>query len=215
MSSRYSPLILAALAVLSTACDSNYIYAGYSVYKNFPLDGSVRTWQYNSVDDSVDWRLLVEKAGTTTSGTQEVVTLRHTNQSDKSLIGEVDWSSDSSEGILIHRTYEEASAVTTTFDPPILVSKPQGVPGDSRVTETGGFTFTCTFEDIDGCATYWAPDWSGEDCFLFTIDDGDGDTSTNGLIVGTYWLVPSWGTALMDLDGYDAQWSLSAGEWDE
>ncbi len=215
MSSRSCCLTLLAIALLPAGCDGEYIYQGYSVYRHFPLDGSTRNWKYNSVDDSVDWRLFVEKTNAALDGQTEIVTLRHTNEFDGSILGEVDWSSDSSEGIQIHRLYEEEGAVTTTFDPPILVSKPQAIPGESRTTETGGYTFTATFEDIDGCATYWAPDWEDVECLVVSLTDGDADPATNGLIVGTYWLVPSWGIALMDLEGYVATWSLSGADWVE
>ncbi|MBN1337593.1 MAG: hypothetical protein JXB39_16690, partial [Deltaproteobacteria bacterium] len=131
------------------------------------------------------------------------------------VLAQVDWSSDSSDGILLHALHVEEGDVFTTFDPPILIAEPQAKPEDVQTTVTGGYTFTATFDAIEGCGTLWAPDWEDEDCIVVTLADGDEDPVTNGYIVGTYWLVPSWGAALMELDGYPAQWTLAQAVWNK
>lgn len=218
MRTLFAVTTLSLLALTTTTgCDPVYVYNGYTLPPYFPLDGSVREWEYASTDSAVEGGLRVEKADAMVQDEVEVVTLEYWNvgvDETEDLAWSVDWSTDDVQGVRIHRYLEEASGTEVTFDPPVQFMGRDGVTGDQVVTSSGGFTWTATFEAVDGCGTYWVPDWDDQDCLVINLDDGDGDPSTNSVIVGTYWLVTRWGAALMELDAYDTRWSLADTKWE-
>ncbi len=209
------PLCLWSSASLNAGCDPDIIYTGFNVVDHFPLDGDQRDWEYESFDETVDWTLSVEKQGTTQQDGASVVSLEHANDDTADLYWEVKWSSDSSDGVLIHGfTHIYGGGDEVSFSPPIQFAHKQMVPEDAITTDTGGYTWTSTFQGVEGCETYWVPGWSEEDCLVFELDDGDGMPETNGIIVGSYWLVSRYGPAWLDLDAYEGVWNLSGFDWE-
>ncbi len=200
---------------LGTGCEPGYTYAGYDLPAHFPFDGSTREWEYNSDDGSVEWTLVVEKAESAIVGDVEVITVEHSNDDSGDLLYAVDWVSDTVEGVQIHGYTDFTNSNEVTFDPPILVAEKRGVTGDVAITQSGGYTWTSTFGGVGGCATFWVPGWEEEECLSFTLDDGDDSPLTNGIIVGTYTVVPRYGAAWLDLEGYDTMWNLSGHDWEE
>lgn len=209
-----TPLLLLAAA----GCEPEYDYKGYYMYDHFPLDGSEREWQYNNEDESVDWTLMVEMKDVTTSGDYEIAELEHSSADGGDVYAQVYWSSDSRNGVLIHGYAEledDPDAEPVWFTTPVVFAEKQAVPGDSWTTETDGYVFTSTFDDVTGCGTYWASAWDEANCLKITITDDDDLESTHGFLAGSYWLVPDWGTAWMELGAYDGRWNLATASWDE
>ena len=208
-------LLLTSLA--AAGCEPDYLINGYDMPDHFPLDGSVRVWEYASTDSAVLGGLNVEKAGSVVQDDVEVVTLEHWTVSEnesEDLAWEVQWSSDDVDGVRIHGYRNALTDEEVTFDPPVQFTERNEVPGDQVVTSSGGFNWTATFEGVDGCATYWVQDWENAECLIINLDDGDGSPETNGVIVGSYWLVPRYGTAWMEVDAYDTLWSLANHQWE-
>jgi hypothetical protein len=148
----------------------------------------------------------------------EVVTLEHWLigvDDSEDLAWSVDWSSHPVSGVQIHSYSNIHDGTEVVFDPPVLFAEKRAVPGDQFVTQSGGFTWTATFQGVDGCGTYWVPGWEDEECLVVNLDDGDGTDVTNGVIVGTYWLVPRYGAAWLELDAYGTLWSLADQSWQE
>ena len=208
-------LWLCASAALNAGCDQDIVYVGYNVVDHFPLDGDPREWEYDSFDETIDWTLLVEKQGSIQQSGASVVSLELGNDDTADLYWEVQWSSDSSNGVRIHGfTDIYGGGDEVSFSPPIQFAEKQMVPEDVITTDSGGYTWTSTFQGVEGCETYWVPGWSGEECLVFELDDGDGLPETNGVIVGSYWLVPRYGPAWLDLDAYEGVWNLSGFDWE-
>lgn len=213
---RFALLPILGLAIVG--CEPAYNYQGYDMPDHFPLDGSKLEWEYSSTDTTIGNELLVEKVGTAVVGDVEVATLEHWiigEDDSEDLAWSVLWSSDSVQGVQIHGYTNETNDTEVTFDPPILFAEGHGIPGDQLITQSGGYTWTATFSSVEGCETYWVPGWADENCLVVTLDDGDDTPITNAIIVGTYWLVPRYGSAWLELDAYDAIWSLSNHDWEE
>lgn len=193
------------------ACEGpTYSYGGYNMPDHFPLDGE-REWEYSN--ESADYTLLVEKQEEQAGG---LITLRHSNDDTLDIFFEVTWSTDDVDGVRIH-SYEDVahSGEKVTFNPPVQFMERKNIPGDIIITETGGYTFTSTFDNVEGCGTYWVPDWEEEDCLKMVLDDGDNDPSTNSFITGDYWLVTRFGAALFETDHYGLMWNLSDHDWSD
>jgi hypothetical protein len=213
---RVAPLSIIGLII--AGCEPTYDYQGYNMPDHFPLDGSKLEWEYASTDTTIAGELVVEKVTASVQNDVEVVTLEHwliTEGESEDLAWQVLWSSDPVKGVQIHGYTDVINGTEVNFDPPILFAEKNGIPGDQLTTTTGGFTFTSTFEAVEGCETYWVPGWADENCLVINIDDGDDTPITNSIVVGTYWLVPRYGSAWLDLDAYDARWSLASHDWAE
>jgi len=209
---------LSILALALTGCEAEFGYQGYDMPDHFPLDGSKLEWEYASADTTITNELLIEKVGTAIQDDVEVVTLEHWligDDDSEDLVWTVKWASDSVKGILIYGYIDHVNDNTVDFAPPIQVAEGHGITGDQVITQSGGFTWTATFERVEGCETYWVPGWADESCLVINLDDGDDTAITNGIIVGDYWLVPRYGSAWIDVDAYDATWSLSNHDWEE
>ncbi len=209
---------LSILALAITGCEPDYQYQGYDMPDHFPLDGTKLEWEYASSDTSITTELLVEKVGTAIVDDVEVVTLEHWligEDDTEDLAYTVEWASDSVEGVLIYGYTDHSDGTEVDFSPPIVFAEGHGIPGDQIVTQTGGFTWTATFERVEGCETYWVPGWADETCLVVSLDDGDDTPVTNSIIVGEYWLVLRYGSAWLELDAYDALWSLSNHDWEQ
>ncbi len=220
---RFTPTIIPGLVLASLAlqvgCEPTYNYVGYDMPDHFPLDGSERGWTYASTDTTIATELQVEKVPqSSVQDGMEVVVLEHwlVGEDDtEDLAWSVKWASDQVEGVMIYGFKAAADEEWTEFTPPIQFADKSGITGDQVITQSGSYTWTATFQSVEGCETYWVPDWADEDCLVVNLDDGDDTPVTNGIIVGTYWLVPRWGAALMELDAYDARWSLLDTDWAE
>jgi hypothetical protein len=210
---------LSFLGLVLAGCEPTYDYQGYDMPDHFPLDGSELQWEYASTDEAVTDELRVEKLEASIVDDVEVVTLEHWligEDDTEDLAWSVRWASDSVKGVLIYGYTDVANDNEVTFDPPIVFAEGHGIPGsDPIVTQTGGFTWTATFEAVEGCETYWVPGWADEPCLRISLDDGDSTEVTNSIIVGSYWLVPRYGSAWLELDAYDARWSLADHDWEE
>ena len=205
--------ISVALLALTVACGPDtdrYTYGGYDMSSHFPLDGS-RLWEYLSDSPDVSWTLEVEKTGTATASTYEVITLEHVNGDTVESLFDVEWSSDSINGVKIHG-YEDFAGGSgpISFDPAVQFASRQMVPGDSVETETGNTTFTATFAGLTDCATHWAPDWDELDCLVVTVETANG---AHTAVTGSYTVVPRYGSAYLDLDYYDGLWNLADHTW--
>lgn len=206
-------LVLTA-AVLVGCERGNIQYSGYDVTDHFPLDGSVLVWEYRS-DDSSD-HLTIEKSGSEIIDGLEIVTLTHTLTDEdgaRDWVADIRWSSDPVVGVLIHGYTQDEERVD--FAPPVILSERHSVPGDVVTTYSDEQGWLATFERVDGCATFWVPGWADESCLVFSLDDGDDDPETHGIITGTTHLVPGYGAAWLELDAYDVQWRLSDHTWEE
>jgi hypothetical protein len=205
---------LATLALLAGCHFSGEHDWGWDLGDCVPLDGSQLGWDY--ANDDNDDRLEVDKIGSEVVDGREIVTLAHslTNaEGETTWVADVRWETDHTQGVFLHG-YRDADG-DRSFDPPVRVAEASNRPGDVLVTQSAGQTWTVTFEGFDGCATYWVPEWGDDDCAVISIDDGDGDASTNGVVTGEYRLVRTWGFAWLDLDAYDALWRLTDHRWEE
>ena len=201
-----------ALIALSAACGPDadrYTYGGYDMPNHFPLDGN-RLWEYLSDADTEHYTLEVEKTTTTAVSDYEVITVEHTNGDTVESLFQVDWSSDSIMGVKIHGYEDFSSGSAVSFDPTVTFADRQMVPTEALETETGGTTFTATFQGITGCQTHWATDWDDLDCIVMSLEAANGGHTQ---ITGTYTLVPRYGSAYMDLDYYDGTWNLADHTW--
>lgn len=208
--------LLPFVALLLPACPSpTYDFTGYKMADYFPVSGTRLEIKYNNQDESVPWTLLVEKKGTQMVDSISVVTMEHSNYDSGDVQYAVFWSADSSKGIMIHGYQNADASEVVEFDTPVVFGPRQMLPDEVVTTSTNGYTFTSTLAAIEGCATYWAEGWGDENCLRLELDDGDGDPATNGEITGTYWLVPEYGIALMQLGAYTGTWSMVDWEWSD
>lgn len=206
---------VAACAVQTAGCEGELSYAGYRMADHFPLDGTERAWKYASDSGEPSWSLYVEKTQESARDGAAVITLQHSDYDTGDLLYEVLWSSDSMDGVQVWGYSDIVAGTDVTFDPPVLMADYQMIPGDTVTTETGGFTFTSTFDGVEGCGTYWVPGWEDETCLRMVVEDGDDDPSTNGIFTGTFWWVPRYGTALFEVDAYEGiLWNLSDHDWE-
>ena len=200
--------------VLLAGCESKdgIGFSGTQTSPYFPMDGD-RTALYYNENPEVAWTLHVEKQEPTqlVDG-MEVVNFEYSNDTDGTILGIVQWSSTTGEGIKIHG-YSEGTGDIVPFVPPINVSDPTDYMNRNDVvtTETDQGTFTSEFVGFENCPVQWGIDnW---DCLNLVLDDGDGDASAGRFFVGSYWLVTRYGPAWMQLTGYDEKWNLADYDW--
>lgn len=185
----------------------------YDLTGYFQTDGEVRESTYANEDPAVTGSRRVRKTATDVSSGVEVVTFEHADLETGLVLFQVQWSNADRE-VLIHG-WTTAGGEEVRFSSPVVVGQGRLWLGDSFVTTSDGFSFTSTLEAVEGCATSWAPSWEDEGCLRVSIDDGDGDPDTNGAFTGTYWVVPGYGVALMELDSSSGRWNLTNFRWEE
>ena len=210
-----SVLSLAVLSWLLPSCGgASYTYTGYRMSQQFPLDGE-REWQYLNDDEEVQNPMRVEKlSAPVMKESTAVYTFEYYNEETGDIVRSVDWSSDSMNGVLIHGYVDyEAGGEEVLFEPPVVFASSEMRPGESVVTETGGYTFTSTLMFSGPCPNHYVQDW--EDCLNLVLDDGDGDDSTGALVAGEYWLVPRYGTAWFRMTPDTDNWRLWKHDWEE
>lgn len=195
--------LLAALVLLGCNTES-YDYSGFQMDDYMALDGE-RWWRYAS--ESEEWKLEIEKVlPVQKKGTTEVVTLEYSVYDPSELLFSLDWSSDSSNGILIHG-YSVEGGDTVVFDEPAIISEFRAVKGDVFTTETGAGTVTSTFSTVEGCPNLWVSEpW---DCVVMIIDDG----GVGMPFAGTWSLAADWGPSRILFDGDSDPWVLAEGHW--
>jgi len=235
---RYALLVMAALSM--TSCSgSKYTYAGYQIFDHFPLDGQ-RSWEYANDDITVDHKIEIRMSELTTGGSGSTVVheFQHYNQDTGSLLMTVKWSSDSSDGVLIHgfQVYDvddgggpggPGDDTGDTGGPggdvtspggeynfaadPLVFGQSEMAPGESVTSSGGGWDFTSTFVGVEPCPNHWVgEDW--DECLHFYLDDGV-DGAGAAAISGDYWLVPRYGIAWIQLGGDSDVWRLVQANW--
>lgn len=204
---RHAPL--AAIALLMVGCTgSTYGYAGFNTYDYFAIDGN-RDWKYVQDDNSVKWRLEVEKGSPRAVGDYTVYTFDYSIFDPAELLYSIDWSADSLDGIQIFGfTVEGGESVT--FSQPLQVSEAQMAPGDFLEQSVDGFNFTSTFSAKETCPNDWVTDdW---DCLRFTISDGVDDESSPPF-VGDWWFAADWGASRFNVPSHTSDWVLAEANW--
>lgn len=208
LDARGIPVVLAALLA---GCQGGYNYTGYTIHDHFPLDGDW-TWQYSQEDETVDFKLLVDRVSPTeVRGTTEVVTLEYKKADTEDLLYSVKWSSDTTSGVLIHGYTDEATGETADYDPPIILGDFQMVVGDSNTVSTNGEEWVSKFVSVEDCPNYWVETWT---CLKFELDNGDGDDLAGPPFAGTYWLAPNYGPSRFIPTGYADPWVLTRADWE-
>jgi len=206
---RIASLLIAALSL--TGCTgSSFGYSGYNTHDYFAVDGS-RSWKYVQDDNSVEWRLEVEKSATPiVVGNTEVYNFDYGILDPAELLYSIEWSTDSVDGIQIH-SFAVEGGDAVTFSTPVQVSDPQMAPGESVETETDGYVFTSSFASAETCPNDWVTtDWN---CLHFTISDGTDDASSPPF-VGDWWFAADWGTSRFNVPAHSSDWVLSEANWE-
>ncbi len=203
---------LLAPLLLALGCNGpSFGYDGQNIYKYFPLDGE-RDWSYANDASDVDWTLYVKLVDSEIRDGTEVATLSYQEKGDVGEVGEplfsLEWSSDSNDGVLIHKYTDDVTGESTTFSPALIFGEHQMNVGESVETTTGGTTFTSTFVSSATCQTHWSTeDW---DCLHFTLDDGGADLPFSG----DWYIATNWGAAQMRFTGDTADWVLTEANYD-
>ena len=144
-------------------------YTGHNTYEYMPLNGE-RDWRYMNGDVGDDisedqFELNVEKFSIEEKDNYEVVTLEYSEADPRVVLGTIQWSSDSRNGIAIHGYSEGEEAVV--FDSPIMVSAYRMIPGEANETSTNGLTFTSTLVGVEECENHWYPGEQAWSCLHF------------------------------------------------
>lgn len=170
----------------------------------FPLDGQ-RAWEY-LLDDGSDTEREVELLQpTTTSGDHEVAELRHHEPAGGGDVLTVSWSSSEALGVFVHGYTVVATQEEVTFDSPIQVAEPEMREGQTVASSSNGQDYRSTFASVEGCANHWVgDDWDA--CARLNVEGP-------GPFAGSYWLVPRYGVAWMQLRDDPAVWVLKRAEW--
>jgi hypothetical protein len=207
---RYGPALAVALMATTGCSGSSFGYSGYNTHDYFAVDGD-RTWKYVQDDDSLAWRMEVDKANTPRMvGDTAIYTFEYSIFDPSELLYSIDWSTDSVDGIVIHGFAVEGGE-SVSFATPVVISEPQMAPGEQIATATDGYSFTSTFTSTATCPNDWVTDdW---DCLHFTISDGTDDTSSPPF-VGDWWFAADWGTSRFNVPGYTSDWVLSEANWE-
>jgi len=203
-----------AVLLLTSCGESTYEYAGHDTSKYLAFDGD-RSWTYVQDDLSIPWQLSVEEGGTSSVNNTDVITLDYSVRDPKELLFSISWSSDASDGILIHGysvepAEEGDSLVSETFDTPLVVAEYRMVPGDTIPTTAGGVDYISTLVGVEDCPNNWVPDW---ECLHFNISDGTDDASS-APFVGDWWFAADWGPSRFQISGFEEDWVLSEATWD-
>ena len=204
-------LILGAAA----GCDAkSFGYPGQPMPEFFPLDGD-RSWSYRQCgpDDaacvpSEPRELHVVKSSTRSVGETQVASLRYglfdPEQAEEPDVAQftIEWSSDTSDGILIWSASTADGTVLTYEDDPVVVAEREMNTGDA--VSTGGVT--STFIGMESCTTNWVPDTAWE-CAHLEI------TGADEPFVGDWWMATTNGTAIFQPAGAAEPWVLSESIW--
>lgn len=205
---RLSWWLLALTTVGAMGCPSVEIdFQGDDVYKWFPFNGE-RIWTYQSTDTSLTYQLrgvLSEESRVLDDNRTRVyhvdfrVDCRSADDNcvEDELAFSWEMSADSGKGVLFH------SYGDTAYDPPVRLSGPQMVEGDTVVTESGGVTYTATYVGLVECpAIYWRNE--KPTCGEIVVDDGGAGSP----LAGTYWAVTQFNVVAFKSDLTGEEWQL-------
>jgi len=207
--------ILACLVPVGLlACNPSYNYGGYKIFEHFPMDG-LRSWEYANDDVGIEYKLEVRMSDEPIQvGDTIIHEFQHFNQATGEMLGAVQWSSDSVDGVMIHgyqTTGPKGDLVN--FNPPIKFADASMAPDEDVKTSGGGWDFTSTFVGVEGCPNHWVgEEW--DSCLRFLLDDNDGDDAAGALFAGEYWLVPRYGIAWQQTTGDSDTWVLVKANWE-
>jgi len=203
--------VVALFPAVVCGCQNNFgiSVSAYELYNYFNADGKVERWEYQSLDESIDWVLEITKGSIDVVEEGQIVELVHGDAGTELPLWMVRWMNDPYNGVRIYGFVDLVNGSETEFETPVQVAVGSSLPGDTIRTTTDGFTFTSRFEGIGGCETIAVPGWRDEHCAIVTISDDDDDLATNGILTGTYTLAGRYGPALLELDAYQTTWSLS------
>jgi len=197
--------------VLLTGCppkQNPYGYSGTLMYELFPFDG-LRTWEFISTDEDLVYSMIATmreqdpdakepKDGITRYTIDYTQNCR--GASDDCVPGgpirTITWSSHIEEGVRIH-DYEDPIAGLIEYDPPIVIATAKMERDDVIETKSDGFTWTSTLGEVQDCPVQMNVEWP--DCAHFTLDDGDGDDTTNPGLVGAYWSIAGFNVVTVQL----------------
>jgi len=199
-------LSAAALALLSAAalpgCDGrDFKFAGVSLYKYFPLDGE-REWIYANESADIGSELHVRTVGSRRAGDVSVVTLRYSTTNPDLELFDVEWSSDSVDGIQIWSWTDAATGAQTVFNPPLLFADGEMTADQAVSSSGGGFNCTSTYLELVELGNAWTTDtWESAHIYF---DDGDGDDMAGLPFAGHWWIASTYGTNQLVPTGYVA-----------
>jgi hypothetical protein len=204
-------LALAALLLGSACKGGGYTYEGQKLSDYFPLYGEPH-WEYALDGDAEGKQMTVDKNPVTQKdGDRELVTLDYAlSKPSVQLLTSIVWSSDSSDGVLVHSMTDQLTGTTTTYDPPVIVAEATMTVDDVIETETGGSTFSTTYVGQEDCPNLWVTDTDEDvwECVHIKVDDGDGDPNSGPLFAADWWWAADWGTSRFLARGNSGQWIL-------
>ena len=198
-----------AVAVL-TGCppkQNPFGYSGTLMYELFPFDG-IRTWEFISTDEELAYSLVgtmreqdpdakVPKDGATLYTIDYTKNCRGADAgcTTGEVLRSITWSSHIEEGVRIH-DFEDANGLVE-YNPPIVVATAKMERDDVAETKADGYTWSSTLKATEACSVQMNVDWP--DCVHFTLDDGDGDDTTNPGLVGDYWAIAGFNVVTFQL----------------
>jgi hypothetical protein len=206
-------MAVGALA-LAAGCSggSTYSYSGYVRESYFPFDGA-RSWEFVSSDATLSHKIVAEldPNSQVTGDGIEIFSIDYWLEcleegplcDGEEPLRTVKWSADQTLGVAIHASGADS------WDPPVVIASPKMAVGDTAVTESGGVTFTSTFDSITGCPVKWTDAW--DECVRILVDDGGAGVD----IAGEYFAVVGYNVVAMQLTGDTGQWQLSFAQYEE
>lgn len=200
---------LPLIALLLAGCDSEVTYSGFDMTRYFPFDGE-RTWEFVSTDTSIPYKLVSTMDSNHSTGpdgefvyaVSTSAVCVDTESCTDAWVRSIAWSSDRTFGTRVHSL--ETPSGTTTFDPPLQMTDPDALTGDSVSTDVGGTEWTVTFEGLDTCPVIWTDQW-GDQCIHLVLDDGGAGSE----LAGDYWAITQYNVVAFALAGDTGTWELS------
>ncbi len=181
--------------------------SGYKTHDYFPLDGA-RSWTYYADSEPTLLQVNLNSETVELSGSTRIFTIEYRNFDSGELLYSIDWSSDATDGILIHGFLDERTGLNGTFDPPVVLAKPRMSPGARARMDYGDFYVISAFEGVEDCPNLWGgADW---ECLVFDVST---DWSESPPFIGKWWLATSWGPSWMQWEGMSEPWILAEAGW--
>ncbi len=165
----------------------------YFIYSS----SAIQTWEFINRDPSITYQLIANQSEaveeTPDGQIFSVAWNLHCVSADPECVDRtlktVKWRVEQSRGVFLPGIVP-AQGLPIDFAPEVQLALGEMDPGEFVVSNSGGFTFTATFDGFADCPVSWTgtSDW-GDDCIQITLDDGDTNPATNPEIVGTYWAI--------------------------
>ena len=197
-----------------------YTYSGYWASNHFPIEDDW-VWQYTN--EAEDFLMDAATTGRETKNGNEVVTIDYTHSETGNLLFSIKWSSDKSDGILVHGYYiappfsgeedddggddtgtstDAAVGEWVLFSPPVALADKQAEAGDELTTTVDGITYVSTFEAYEDCPNLYASDWR---CMKVVVSSDDDSSAP---FEGTWHWAAEYGTSLFQPVGASFPWKL-------